>query len=501
MPGGVFLRSRALEENRSAVDETPAVSKPVFSSVLDLGLRDVGVANQPRRLAAHFGRWTVPVVATAFALAVGSCVLVRAAGGGSLAAAITALTWTAVALALALPMARRSPVVVVKVTAEGRNQATWMVITPFVLLLASSLTFWAPLTIPMAAIAVLTAAIVWRSRGHVPGMLRALRATLGADERVLGDGVGLLPRLRRGRAAVRVIAATDSRLLLAGEDGVVLAVRYGEVARFGIEWKVRGRTGTLSFDIGGNSHVIDSIAPANLLSIAQALRAHGVPADDTSVVDQAQRGWEAALSRSRRRSSRRTRIAGVALAAIVGLVVTASAAGFDLASVPVAVQEVTGHKLPVDGRSNLTGGAAALAYAPGPGLRELRTDEHWDAGPNDGARWELRSSFTKGYNVVSLAHYIFEPRLDDPAAVADFVAGKDGEHARLAGTGVTHTVRVVDGREGYVWEHRDRRGYWHFAAWFPQPVHTVRLECITKKDAARFKRLCAEAMASLRFRR
>jgi hypothetical protein len=198
---------------------------------------------------------------------------------------------------------------------------------------------------------------------------------------------------------------------------------------------------------------------------------------------------------------RLTRIAAILLGAVLGLVATASAAGFQLSSLPFALHEATSQKLPVDGRSDLTGGWARITYTPGPGLRELRTDEHFDAGPDDGARWELRSSFTQGDNVVSLSHYVFEPPLDDPAAVAAFVAGKDGEHAKLAGFPVRHTARVVDGREAYVWQYTDRRGYWHSVAWFPQPVHTVRVECIARREAARFKRLCAEAMASLRFRR
>ena len=120
------------------------------------------------------------------------------------------------------------------------------------------------------------------------------------------------------------------------------------------------------------------------------------------------------------------------------------------------MDEVTQKRLPVDGRSNLTGNAASLTYAPGPDLKELVTDEDRGAGPNDGARWELRSSFTKGSNAVSLAHYVFtEPRRDDPAAVARFVAGKDREHSRIAGRRVSHTERVVDGRRGYVWTHRN----------------------------------------------
>ena len=64
----------------------------------------------------------------------------------------------------------------------------------------------------------------------------------------------------------------------------------------------------------------------------------------------------------------------------------------------LAIDEVTGKQLPVDGRSNLTGNAASLTYTRGPGLHEFVTDEDWGAGPNDGARWELRSSFTRGYN-------------------------------------------------------------------------------------------------------
>jgi hypothetical protein len=43
------------------------------------------------------------------------------------------------------------------------------------------------------------------------------------------------------------------------------------------------------------------------------------------------------------------------------------------------------------------------------------------------------------------------------------------------------------------------RGFWYFAAWFPQRVHSVRVECIARRQSARFKRLCSEAMSSLRF--
>jgi hypothetical protein len=64
---------------------------------------------------------------------------------------------------------------------------------------------------------------------------------------------------------------------------------------------------------------------------------------------------------------------------------------------------------------------------------------------------------------------------------------------------VTHTQRVVDGRRGYVWNHGSPRGFWYCAAWFPQPVHSVRVECIARRQTGRFKRLCAEAIGSLQF--
>ncbi|HEX6653763.1 MAG TPA: hypothetical protein VF072_13540 [Thermoleophilaceae bacterium] len=194
------------------------------------------------------------------------------------------------------------------------------------------------------------------------------------------------------------------------------------------------------------------------------------------------------------------RISGGLLAALVALMVVGALLGFEPRTLGLAISEVTARELPADGRSNLTGNAASFAYTPSAGLREFVKDEHWDAGPNDGARWELRTSVGAGDNVVSLAHYIFtDPRLDSPAAVADFVAGKDDEHSRNAGTRVSHTTRVVDGRTGYVWTHESGGGYWHRVTWFPARVHSIRLECVANRQVARFKRLCAEATASLRF--
>ena len=91
------------------------------------------------------------------------------------------------------------------------------------------------------------------------------------------------------------------------------------------------------------------------------------------------------------------------------------------------------------------------------------------------------------------------PRLDDRAAIAELLADKDREHTEGAGFRVTHSDRVVDGRKGYVWTYGERGRYWYYAPWFPQPVHSVRLECVARGQIDRFKRLCTEAVASLKF--
>ena len=623
--------------------------KPSFQGVVDLGLRDVGVRTDRRRLAAHFGRVFIGVVLLAVVSVVALCVVVTQTSvdaGPWVAGAFVAVT-VAAGILLALWMVRRSPPVVLKVNAEGKNQAAWVMIGSFLLAAAHAAVFRDPVLIPVVALSLIMTLVLWRARGQVPEILRRLRSLLAASETVLGDGIGVMPGARgfRGRQdAWRLIVATDQRLLVTrstrpSKPFLVVDAPYRDVSRFGIEWKRRGYVGVLSLTapaadgISPETHVIGNITPANLLSIARALRAHGVPPDDPAALDEAERGWEEAQrawAEQRRPEQQRgglldraamstrqfdrglwlllgasaailytgvfgdgfaavaviaalcglcgylsgtrsslayvvplnlllipdffftgpsdvvalmvgvslvalaglwagsalrrgasagapsapapgglrhaisgvglIRISGVLLAGMLVLVVVTSAAGFELTSLRLAVDEATAKQVPVDGRSNLTGNAASLTYTPGPGLHEFITDEDWGAGPNDGARWELRSSFTKNQNVVSLAHYIFDdPRLDNPAAVAEFVAGKDDEHSRMARHRVRHTKRVVDGRTGYVWTHGNRFGYWHYAVWFPHPVHTIRVECIAKQDVKRFKRLCEEALDSLEF--
>ena len=622
---------------------------PIFKGVVDLGLRDVGVRTDARRLAAVFGRTFAGVVAVVVLSVVALCVLVTQTSveaGPWVAVAFTGLMVGAL-VPLAFWMVKRSPPVVMKVNADGTNQVARLMIGALLLSTAHVAVYRNLVLVPIAAISLIFAVVLWRARGQVPEVLRQARGLLGSSETVLGDGVGLMPGARgfqERKDAWRLVVATDQRLLVTrstrSPNGfLVVDSPYRDVSRFGIEWKRRGLVGVLSVTAPAadgtspETHVIGQITPANLLSIAQALRAHGVPPDDPAAFDDAERAWhetksawesgrqpgperggliDRAAMRTRRfdrglwlllaasaailygdlfgdgfvalgvigalcglcgylsgtRSSlayvaplnlllipnffftgpsdvialmillsvvalaglwagsalRRgasagepsapapgglryaisglglIRISGVMLAAMLTLAVVTSAAGFELTSLRFALDEATAKQVPVDGRSNLTGNAASLAYTPGAGLHEFITDEDWGAGPNDGARWELRSSFTKNQNSVSLSHYIFnDPPLDNPAAVADFVADKDDEHSRMAGHRVKHTKRVVDGRTGYVWTHGNRFGYWHYAVWFPQPVHTIRVECIAKQEAERFKRLCDEALASLEF--
>jgi hypothetical protein len=177
------------------------VSKPTFNSVIDLGLRDIGVANQPRRLAALLGRFTVPAVAAAVAYAVLACIAVRWAGASPL---LVALAWPAIMLIPVLRVVRRSPVLVVKVTAEGRNQATWIVLVPQAFALIAVVLVWKPIVIPVVVAAVATAVVAWRARGRAPEALRSLQSALAPGERVLGDGIGLARDVAR-RDSLRAI--------------------------------------------------------------------------------------------------------------------------------------------------------------------------------------------------------------------------------------------------------------------------------------------------------
>jgi hypothetical protein len=590
----------------------------------------VGVKNNPRRLAAHFGKTSALLFMLVFLSLIAICVIVGLTGAAALGLAVLAIAWTAAVFALALRAFNRTPMVSVKVTADGHarsTRSTWVVHAAMVPVFAlGAVLSGSALLIAPAIVTGLMTVLMWRSRKRVPDVLRKVHALLAPHESVLGDGIGLVRGARSWGDAFRVVLATDRRVLMvaATDEVPALDAAYEHVSRFGLEWKSLGRMGVLSLTVEGETHEITSMGPANLVSIATALRTHGVEADDPAAVSEAERAWQearhrgesrqplfdsaamstrqfdhglwlllaisafalhlnplgvtgmvlgiaalsiicgyvsgttsslaylvplnllicptfffadasgvirvmlaltviaatglwagSALRRGRgsgqlRRAARGglrhavsgvslVRISALLLALMMGLVATSAAAGFELTDLRLAVDEATAKQLPADGRSNLSGNASSVTYTPGPGLKELVTDEHWDGGPNDGARWELRSSFTKGYNVVSLAHYIFEPRLDNDAAIADFVATKDHQHTEGAGFSVHHTERVIAGRRAYVWTYGEPGRYWYYGAWFPQRVHSVRLECVARNPISRFKGLCREAVGSLAF--
>lgn len=626
--------------------------KPVFLSVLDLGLRDVGVTNRPRGFAARVGAAAAAMVGAVVLLGLSACAIVGVLGAGAMATAAVAVGWTAGLFALILWMTGRAPLVVVKFTDRSARKVTWSLLLPAAGFALLALLDRDPVVILPAACMTILGLTVWRRRDLLPSLLRTIRPVLAADETVLGDGLGMVSGSRGGRASLRLVLVTDRRVLVAasadgsGRRAPLIDVPCSRVTRFSIEWLRFGRAGTLSLTLAGadgapdESHAVTSIVPANLVSIARALQLHGVAPDDPALVSEAERAYEEAkqrgdsrqglvdraamrtrdfdrgmwlllalaalvlygpsgvwpeasltlagvlvflalcvgsgyVSRTRsslayivplnllvcpafffvdwdtvialmlvlsavaavgllagsalrgvRRGSGRAagaaaaparpaatrgslrytiggrgliRISAPLLGALAALVVTATAAGLEPSTLRLAVQEATLRQLPVDGSSNLSGGAASIRYPPGPDLREFITDESGEDGPNDGAGWELRSSFLNGYNVVSLSHHVFKPPLDNPSAVASFVARKGREHARLAGRRVTVTRRVVDGRRGYVWTHGSSRGYWFYSAWFPHPVHSVRVECIAKRQEERFGAICAQALRSLRF--
>ena len=282
-------------------------TKPAFHTVADLGLRDVGIRNEPRRLAAQFGKtYTAAVALTVFSL-FAICVIFGVVGKSAWLAVAFMLALTTGVLALALHGVRRSPMVVMKVTAEGSNRVIWLVIAACLLVALSAVLVGGLLVIPIVVLMAIMALLVWRGRDRVPEALRKLRSLLAAEELALGDGLGLSPGARRWRNGFRLVVATDRRVLVAGsprapQPFVLVDVPYARVTRFGINWTQLGRAGVLADRVRrrrcASSRLTASPSrPANLLSIARALRSHGVQADDPATLDEAERVWEETLRR------------------------------------------------------------------------------------------------------------------------------------------------------------------------------------------------------------
>src|SRR5688500_10246744 len=99
-------------------------SKPVFQNVVDLGLRDVGVKNEPRRLAAHLGKATAVIGAFLFVALLAACAALRGIGAPGVLVGIFAAATVVCLFALVLITVKRSPTVAVKIDAGGTNHAT-----------------------------------------------------------------------------------------------------------------------------------------------------------------------------------------------------------------------------------------------------------------------------------------------------------------------------------------------------------------------------------------
>ena len=169
--------------------------KPAFHNVVDFGLRDVGVKNEPRRLAAHFGRRSVPLLALAVLLAVVRVPLPaarrrRVVDGRRLRRRVDRSGLRArVAHRRPLPdhgREGRAP------TAPTTRRA--LAIAPFVLATAAIALGGGLAVIPAAAVLLLVAVLVWRGRRRVPDLVARVRERLADDEAVLGDGLGVRPR-------------------------------------------------------------------------------------------------------------------------------------------------------------------------------------------------------------------------------------------------------------------------------------------------------------------
>ena len=275
---------------------------PAYRSVVDLGLRDVGLTNDPRRLAGSVGKAAAIGFALAFVSLVALCAFLAVTGVGAWVVIPLMLLLTVGLVALLLRAVKRSAPLVVKVRADGTNQATWLLIVPYLSLAACAAVLSDPRLIPVGVLVALVVVLAWRGRGRLPEALRELRALLAESEEVLGDGVGIERGARSRRDAVRLVVATDRRVVVTRSPRVdaplvVVDVPYARVTGFGIEWSSWGRVGVLKLTVQGedgepHTHVVGSIAPLNLLSIALALDSRGVAADDPGAVADAECAWQ-----------------------------------------------------------------------------------------------------------------------------------------------------------------------------------------------------------------
>src|SRR5687768_8764977 len=158
-------------------------SRRAIQSVVDLGLRDVGVRNEPRRFAVHFAKWFVPLAALiALSIAALCAVVIKTDVGAASAVAAFMVMWTVGGFLVAVQMARRSPPMVIKIRADGANQAAGLMIVPSLLLALGGVLLGHLLALPLLVLTVLMVLVVWRARGRIPDMLRRLQPLLASGE-------------------------------------------------------------------------------------------------------------------------------------------------------------------------------------------------------------------------------------------------------------------------------------------------------------------------------
>lgn len=265
--------------------------RPVFAGVVDLGLRDVGVRNDRRRLGAYLAGGAVLFLLVALTLSV---VVVLLADRADVPPGVLGVTSLVILMGLLVGLLRRMPLYVVRYKPQA---SAWPVVLIAACLVAAGLLLRHPLFLVLAAQTVVLHLVLSPLRGRNVQALGTARERLAAGEVVLGDGMG------SARREPRVVLVTDRRLIVAGPGGrLLLDEPHANLERFGFEWKRRGGTGQLTLHLrGGDTHVVSAMPPPNLVSIADALLSSGVPAGDPAAVREAVEAWEAARQKASRR--------------------------------------------------------------------------------------------------------------------------------------------------------------------------------------------------------
>ena len=97
-------------------------AKPVFASVLDLGLRDVGMRNDPRGLARQIGKAALAGFVLRFVSLIALCAFLAVTGVGARVVLPLLVALTAVVVLMMIRAAKRSTPLVVKVRARARTR-------------------------------------------------------------------------------------------------------------------------------------------------------------------------------------------------------------------------------------------------------------------------------------------------------------------------------------------------------------------------------------------